>query len=71
MLIHIIMNFMGVALGVFISFLIHLPALAVIFLLIPGLLWFYSTTYKRQFLIGNIIVSFLTGLVPFIFSIPI
>ena len=73
MLIHIIMNFMGVALGVFISFLIHLPALAVIFLLIPGLLWFYSTTYKRQFLIGNIIVSFLTGLVPFmvvLFEVP-
>ena len=73
MLIHIIMNFMGVALGILISFLIHLPALAVIFLLIPGLLWFYSTSYKRQFLIGNIIVSFLTGLVPFmvvLFEIP-
>ncbi len=73
MLIHIIMNFTGVALGIFISFLIHLPALAVIFLLIPGLLWFYSTTYKRQFLIGNIIVSFLTGLVPFmvvLFEVP-
>ena len=73
MLIHIVMNFMGVVLGIIISFLIHLPALAVIFLLIPGLLWFYSTTYKRQFLIGNIIVSFLTGLVPFmvvLFEIP-
>ena len=73
MLIHVAMNFMGVALGILISFLIHLPALAVIFLLIPGLLWFYSTSYKRQFLIGNIIVSFLTGLVPFmvvLFEIP-
>lgn len=73
MLIHIVMNFTGVTLGIFISFLIHLPALAVIFLLIPGLLWFYSTSYKRQFLIGNIIVSFLTGLVPFmvvLFEVP-
>lgn len=73
MLIHIVMNFTGVALGILISFLIHLPALAVIFLLIPGLLWFYSTSYKRQFLIGNIIVSFLTGLVPFmvvLFEVP-
>ena len=73
MLIHIVMNFIGVALGILISFLIHLPALAVIFLLVPGLLWFYSTSYKRQFLIGNIIVSFLTGLVPFmvvLFEIP-
>jgi len=73
MLIHIIMNFTGVALGIFVSFLIHLPTLAVVFLLIPGLLWFYSTSYKRQFLIGNIIVSFLTGLVPFmvvLFEVP-
>ena len=73
MLIHIVMNFTGVALGILISFLIHLPTLAVIFLLIPGLLWFYSTSYKRQFLIGNIIVSFLTGLVPFmvvLFEVP-
>lgn len=73
MLIHILMNITGVALGFFISFLIHLPLLAVIFVLIPGLLWFYSTTYKRQFLIGNIIVAFLTGLVPFmvvLFEVP-
>jgi len=73
MLIHIIMNFIGVALGVFISFSINLSILAVIFVLIPGLLWFYSTSYKRQFLLGNIIVSFLTGLVPFmvvLFEIP-
>ena len=73
MLIHIVMNFMGVTLGILISFLIHLPTLAVIFLIIPGLLWFYSTSYKRQFLIGNIIVSFLTGLVPFmvvLFEVP-
>ena len=73
MLIHIGMNFTGVALGIFVSFSIHLSILAVIFVLIPGLLWFYSTTYKRQFLIGNIIVSFLTGLVPFmvvLFEVP-
>ena len=38
-----------------------------------GLLWFYSTTYKRQFLIGNLIVSILTAVVPFvvvIFEVP-
>lgn len=73
MLIHIIMNATGIILGVFISFAVELPALSLIFLLVPGLLWFYSTTYKRQFLIGNIIVAFLTGLVPFIvvlFEVP-
>lgn len=73
MLIHLILNITGILLGVFISFAINLPILSLIFLLIPGILWFYSTTYKRQFLIGNIIVAFLTGLVPFmvvLFEVP-
>jgi 4-hydroxybenzoate polyprenyltransferase len=41
---------------------------------VEGLLWFYSTTYKRQLLLGNIIVSFLTAVVPFmvvVFEIPL
>jgi len=38
------------------------------------LLWFYSTNYKRQFLVGNLSVSVLTGLVPLmvvLFEIPL
>ena len=37
---------------------------ALIFPLVAGMLWFYSTTYKSQFLIGNFIVSFLAAMVP-------
>ena len=39
-----------------------------------GGIWFYSTNYKRQFLVGNLSVSFLTGLVPLLavlFEIPL
>jgi 4-hydroxybenzoate polyprenyltransferase len=42
--------------------------------MITGILWFYSTTYKRQFLIGNVIVALLTALVPLmvlLFEIPL
>jgi 4-hydroxybenzoate polyprenyltransferase len=38
-----------------------------------GLLWYYSTNYKRQFLIGNLVVSFVTALVPLavaVYEIP-
>ncbi len=35
-----------------------------IFPIVAGLLWFYSASYKRQFLVGNLIVAFLAGLVP-------
>ena len=35
-----------------------------LFLIVSGLLYFYSASYKRQFLIGNIIVAILTAMVP-------
>ena len=35
-----------------------------LFLVVSGLLYFYSASYKRQFLIGNIIVAILTAMVP-------
>jgi 4-hydroxybenzoate polyprenyltransferase len=44
-----------------------------VFVIATGLLWFYSTNYKRQFLVGNLSVAFLTGLVPLmvvLFEIP-
>ena len=44
------------------------------FVLASGVLWFYSTTYKRQFFIGNLIVAIMTAAVPFVvvvFEIPL
>ncbi|NOQ25129.1 MAG: prenyltransferase [Bacteroidales bacterium] len=73
-LLHVILNTIGIGLGIYISFYIGIPALSIVFILITGILWFYSTTYKRQFLIGNIIVAFLTALVPLmviLFEIPL
>jgi 4-hydroxybenzoate polyprenyltransferase len=74
MILHAIMNILGVGIGVYLSFYIKLPALSMVFLLATGLLWFYSTNYKRQFLVGNLTVAFLTGLVPLmviLFEIPL
>lgn len=36
-----------------------------LFVAVTGLLWFYSASYKRQFLVGNLIVAAATALVPF------
>jgi 4-hydroxybenzoate polyprenyltransferase len=33
------------------------------------LLWFYSTNFKRMFLVGNLTVAFLTGMVPLIVAL--
>ena len=73
-LLHVLFNSIGIGLGTYISFYIGIPVLSLVFVLITGVLWFYSTTYKRQFLIGNIIVAFLTAVVPLmviLFEIPL
>jgi 4-hydroxybenzoate polyprenyltransferase len=74
MIMHAVLNIIGVGIGIYLGFYIRLPALSLVFLLATGLLWFYSTNYKRQFLVGNLSVAFLTGLVPLmvvLFEIPL
>ncbi len=74
MTMHALLNIIGVGLGIYLSFYIKLPALSLVFITATGLLWFYSTNYKRQFLVGNLSVAFLTGLVPLmvvLFEIPL
>lgn len=72
-ILHIGLNFLGVLFGLIVSIKIGRPVLSLLFVLVSGLLWFYSTTYKRQFLIGNLLVAILTGTVPLItllFELP-
>jgi 4-hydroxybenzoate polyprenyltransferase len=74
MLIHILLNILGFGIGIYLCFKINVIAFGAAYLFAPGILWFYSTTYKRQFLIGNLIVAIFTGMVPFvvaIFEVPL
>jgi 4-hydroxybenzoate polyprenyltransferase len=64
MMYHNLFNIAGVAAGFYISWRSGYFMLGAIFLLVSGLLYFYSASYKRQFLIGNIIVAILTAMVP-------
>jgi 4-hydroxybenzoate polyprenyltransferase len=61
---HNIFNITGVGAGFYISWKSGYLMLGTLFLLVSGLLYFYSASYKRQFLIGNIIVALLTAMVP-------
>jgi 4-hydroxybenzoate polyprenyltransferase len=61
---HSILNVAGVSAGFYISYKAGYIWLGTMFLLVSGLLYFYSASYKRQFLIGNIIVAILTAMVP-------
>lgn len=64
MMLHQALTVIGVLAGLAMSWKAHSIPAAFIILFIPGLLWFYSSVYKRQFFIGNIIVAFSCGMVP-------
>ncbi|MFW6327495.1 MAG: geranylgeranylglycerol-phosphate geranylgeranyltransferase [Bacteroidota bacterium] len=74
MVLHQVFSIIGVIIGFYIAYYIGYIFIGIVFPLIVGILWFYSTTYKRQLIIGNVIVSLLTGLVPLmviLFEIPL
>jgi 4-hydroxybenzoate polyprenyltransferase len=61
---HNIFNIAGVAIGFYISWRAGYFWLGTMFLVVSGLLYFYSASYKRQFLIGNLVVATLVAMVP-------
>ncbi len=68
-----ILNLIGVALGFWISYKIGILKLGILFIFVSGGLWFYSALFKKQLIIGNIIVALFAALVPLlpiIYEIP-
>jgi len=54
----------GALLGLVVAWVVRSWPIATVFLIVPGLLWFYSSSYKRQFLLGNLIIAFTSSLPP-------
>ena len=54
----------GVACGIAAAAILRSITIGIVFAVVPGLLWFYSSSYKRLFLIGNLTISLLAGLTP-------
>ena len=57
MTLYMVISGIGVLLGLFVSIWLKNTTLGFIFIVVTGMLWFYSSSYKRQFLIGNLIVA--------------
>ncbi|HEX2935176.1 MAG TPA: geranylgeranylglycerol-phosphate geranylgeranyltransferase [Bacteroidales bacterium] len=71
---YLVLNAIAIVVSVFLLLKTGLLALFFIFPLAIGALWFYSTTYKKQILIGNLIVAILSGIVPILpalYEIPL
>ena len=56
--VHQILTAIGTLAGVVLAVWLRSFTLGVLYVFVPGLLWFYSASYKRQFFIGNLIVAF-------------
>lgn len=66
LLLHLILTFIGVFCGFYLAYVTRKESYVIMFIAIPALLWYYSTTFKKQILIGNIIISILTALVAYL-----
>jgi len=62
MFLHQLLTVAGMMCGLVLAFFARSFTLAFIFIVIPGLLWFYSASYKRQFLIGNLVIAFIAAI---------
>jgi 4-hydroxybenzoate polyprenyltransferase len=64
MLTHIVLSLAGILLGGYVTWKAGVTHLVILFIMVAGILWLYSFIYKRQFLIGNLIVALFMAFVP-------
>ncbi len=60
---HVVLTLGGILLGLFIAYISRKEIYALMFIGVPVLLWYYSTTFKRHIVIGNLVISLMTGIV--------
>ncbi|MEO6903128.1 MAG: geranylgeranylglycerol-phosphate geranylgeranyltransferase [Bacteroidia bacterium] len=66
---HLLITIIAILIALYLSYSISYWKIAFIHLICAIGLWFYSTTFKREFLIGNIIIALFVALVPLIVGI--
>ena len=64
-----VLTAIGIVAGLAVAWWARSWNLLLIYIVIPGLLWFYSASYKRMLLVGNLIVAFISALVPLLVAI--
>lgn len=63
---HTVINIIAILISLYVAHTIGAWKLGLIYFICALGLWFYSTTFKRQFLVGNIVIATFTALVPLI-----
>ena len=65
----IVLSSTGIACGIVIAILLRSLTLGMLFIIVPGLLWFYSSSYKRLFMVGNLTIALLAALTPMLVAL--
>lgn len=71
---HSVLNIMAVGIAFYLGFAVGVWKIGILFLLVSGVLWFYSSAYKKYFIIGNVLVGILAALIPvsaIVYEIPL
>lgn len=71
---HLILNVLGMMIGLYLAASIGMWKLSLLYFMTAGGLWYYSTTFKRKFLTGNLLIALFSAFVPLIvglFEIPL
>lgn len=71
---HTLFNVIAVGIAFYLGFAVGVWKIGILFLLVSGILWFYSTVYKKYFIVGNVMVGLLGALIPvcaIIYEIPL
>lgn len=71
---HIAFSVAGIIIGGYLSWEVGMWKLVIIHLFAAASLWYYSVIFKREFLIGNIVIALLAALIPLtvgLFEIPL
>lgn len=63
MLYHTVLSGFAILIGLYLSFRVGSLKLGLVNILASIFLWFYTTSYKKYFLVGNIVVALFSGLV--------
>ncbi len=74
MFFHLLLNGIAIIIGFYLSYKIGKYKLAILYLIVPGLLWYYSTFFKKKLMIGNFVLAGFVALVPLLvplFEIPL
>lgn len=69
MTLYTILTAIGICFTIFLCWNARSITYALLILLISGVLWFYSSSYKRMLVLGNVIVALLMGLTPLIVAV--